>query len=51
VADRQRLAVAAEQDLLVRDQAGQADRVHANVIDRGASGAGEFLLGGVRGSA
>src|SRR5580693_5660128 len=48
VAYRQGLAVAAEQDLLVRHQAGNAHRVDMDVVNGRASGAVQLLLRGVR---
>ena len=48
VPDRQRLAVGAEHDLLVRDQPRQPHGVHPDPVDVRAARAGQLLGGGVR---
>ncbi|BFO15841.1 hypothetical protein SHKM778_22290 [Streptomyces sp. KM77-8] len=51
VADRERLALGAEQDLLVGEEAAQPDRVHGDPVHVGASGTVEGGGRGVRGGA
>ena len=48
VADGEGLALAAEQDLLVGEQAAQPDRVHGDAVDVRAAGAVQRGDGGVR---
>ena len=48
VADGQGLALAAEQDLLVGEEAAQPDRVHRDPVDVGAAGAVQGRRRGVR---
>ncbi len=47
VPDGQRLALGAEQHLLVRDEPGEPDRVHRDAVDVGAAGAVESGAGGI----
>ena len=44
MAQRERLPLAAEDDLLVGDESRQAHRVHPNALDVDAAGSGSFLF-------